>query len=320
LTERTPLKIPRGATATVEILAGNNHPLTRSELIAAAGEPVRTAISGTCLWDLDAWLGDYRYVVFSTSPKKHVDVFIQLWSEPGEPAIWQICSGQFDKLTASWLPKDLGDRAERLGFSLGNRSQETNQPQNYSKHVTIRKRDVASIAQTVLELFHDLFGYRGLTTLGVRIEYGTRAAERPVYSSFTPEDICKIASGIGCSAEIVAGSQGARTCAIALRKGRVRAEVILGDREKDRRLYASGIVGASNVPALVRAGAQHALKRYGLGGQRKQWRIGVTISFEGGVTTDWVAGRIRSAMDLIAQTNRDSEASKKARLPSRKVH
>jgi hypothetical protein len=320
LTERTPLKLPRGTSATVDILAGNKRPLSQSQLVSAAGEAVRTAVAATCLWDADAWLGDYRYVVFNTSPKKHVDVFVQLWSEPGEPTLCEVCSGQFNNSTARWLPADLEDKLQRVGFSLPRRSEKRPGPQNYARHVTIRNRkEVASVAKTVLELFHDAFGYRGLTPIDVRVEYGSRAQERPVYSSFRPEDICKIASVLGYSADVVT-SEGDEEATIELRKGSLRAEVILGDRVEGEKLYASGIVGSGRVPDRAKAGARHALKPYGLGRQPKVWRLGVMLNFEGGVTIDWVAGRIEHAMQLIARESRDEKRSRVRRLPAPRVH
>jgi hypothetical protein len=35
----------------------------------------------------------------------------------------------------------------------------------------------------------------------------------------------------------------------------------------------------------------------------------VTLSFEGGVTADWIGGRIESAIDLVARTNRNRKAT-----------
>jgi hypothetical protein len=319
LTTGTPLKIPRGATATVQILEGNSRPLTRSQLIAAAGEPVRTVIGATCLWESDAWIGDYRYVVFNICPEKRVDVFVQLWSEPDAPARWEVCSGQFNRATARWLPKDLGEKLRRLGFSLPDASEGAG-PQNYARNATIRGlTDVAAAAETVLALFHDLFGYRGLTPIDVSVEYGTRAEERPVYSSFTPGDICKIAAAVGCSARVVGMTDDEGACAIEVRKGRVRAELLLGDRAEDQRLYASGLLGSSEVPSDAKTGAGKALKPYRLGRQPKAWRLGITLHFEGGVTAEWVAGRIAYGMNLIGRTIRGRRKSS-VRKPLRAIH
>jgi hypothetical protein len=74
------------------------------------------------------------------------------------------------------------------------------------------------------------------------------------------------------------------------------------------------------VPAAEKAGAQHALKPYRLGRQPKIWRLGVMLNFGGGVTIDWVAGRLVHAMDLVARPGRAQKRSGVKRLRPHKIH
>jgi len=40
-------------------------------------------------WDV----GDYRFLVLDFSPKKNVGLYVQIWTEPGEPVLIEACSG-----------------------------------------------------------------------------------------------------------------------------------------------------------------------------------------------------------------------------------
>jgi hypothetical protein len=309
--ERSAIFVPSGLAGTRKILAGNKRRLTRAELHQKAGEAIREGVAGACLWPPDARLGDYRFVVFAIMPAKGVDVFVQLWSEPDGPVEWEVSSGQFNDKTAAWMPKDLDARLRPLGFTLPDRSASRDEePQNYSQEVTIRtRRDVTRVTRAVLNILHDVFGYRGLKAIDVTLVSEGRAEDQPVYSAFTPAEICKIAARVGCSAKVAADDTiDEGTCTIRLRKRRSRAEMVLGDRADGgadgEELYASGFVGASVVSSEANAGVRRALRRERRPLRPTHWRVGVTMHFDGGVTAEWVAKRIEHGMRLAAAGRR----------------
>ena len=94
------------------------------------------------------------------------------------------------------------------------------------------------------------------------------------------------------------------TATVALRKGAAVVEVVLGDRVEDSNLYASGFIGSPVIPAAVKRGARTALRRGPLRVRSNNWRVGVTLSFEGGVTAGWVGRRLEYGMTLVAATTR----------------
>jgi hypothetical protein len=168
-------------------------------------------------------------------------------------------------------------------------------------------RDIERVALLVLDIFHDAFNYRGVVPIDVEVVYGGCASEEFVYSSFTPREIAGIAAELGFNARILdSGRNDHRTATIELRKGTTIAEVALGDPTDDSGTYASGFLGSRLIPAASRRGARIALRRDQPAVRPKAWRVGVTRWFEGGVTTEWVARRIASGMELVAKTAREA--------------
>ena len=132
-----------------------------------------------------------------------------------------------------------------------------------------------------------------------------RASEEVVYDSFTPADIARIATALGYDARILpANSQADATATVALRKGAAVVDVVLGDRVEDSNLYGSGFVGSPVIPAAAKRGARMALRRGKPRLRPDDWRVGVTLSFDGGVTADWVGQRLEDGMELVAATTR----------------
>ena len=128
-----------------------------------------------------------------------------------------------------------------------------------------------------------------------------RASEEIVYDSFTPADIARIATRLGYDARILpANPQADATATVALRRGATVVDVVLGDRVEDSNLYASGVVGSPVIPAAATRGARTALRRAKPRLRPDAWRVGVTLSFDGGVTAAWVGQRLEYGMELVA--------------------
>jgi hypothetical protein len=294
------ITMPRLGTATSQIFESNQRPLSRRQLHQKAHGLVADAVAATCLWDRSTVppLGDYHSVVFNATPARNVGVYVQLWSLPDAPVLVEVSSGSQHSPSKRWLSPDLPARMERIGFEVGRLG-------NYQREFRIRsKRDVERMAHRVIDIFYDAYDYRGTVPIDVQVVFDGRASETFVYDSFTPAEIARIATGLGCAARILpANVQADATATIVLRKGAALVEVVLGDRAEDSNLYASGFVGSPVVPAAVKRGARTALRR----GPRLRpdaWRVGVTLSFEGGVTAEWVRQRLEYGMKLVAATTR----------------
>ena len=295
--------MPRLATATSQILEGNRRPLTRAQLHRKAGSHVAEAVAATCLWEASTMppLGDYHSVVFTTNTVGGVAGAVRVKSLPNTPALMEVSSGAERPSRKSSLLPDLPNRMTAIGFTLDSQSG------SYQRELRIRSiRDIERTALLVLDIFHDAFNYRGVVPIDVEVVYGGRASGALVYSSFTPQEIAGIAAGLGYSARILASDRNDnRTATIELRKGATISEVVLGDRTDNSNMYASGFVGSPLIPAAAKRSVRIALRRDQPRVRPKAWRVGVTLWFEGGVTTEWVARRIASAMQLVAKTARE---------------
>jgi hypothetical protein len=293
--------MPRQATATSQILENNRRLLSRRRLHQKADKFVAEALAATCLWDVSAVAphGDYRSVVFNASPARNVGVFVQVWSLPGAPVLVEVSSGAEHLPSKRWLSPDLPARMERMGFEVGHSG-------NYQREFRIRSmRDVERMAHRVIDIFYDAYDYRGTVPIDVQVVFDGRASEEVVYDSFTPAEIARIATGLGYAARILpANPQADATATVALRKGAAVVEVVLGDRAEDSNLYASGFVGSPVIPVAMKRGARKALRRGPLRVRSNNWRVGVTLSFEGGVTAEWVGRRLEYGMTLVAATTR----------------
>ena len=291
--------MPRFATATSQILESNRRPLSRRQLHRKAHGRVAEAVAATCLWDRDEVpsLGDYHSVVFNATPARNVGVFVQLWSLPDAPVLVEVSSGAEHVPSKRWLSPDLPARMERMGFEVGHLG-------NYQRKFRVRSmRDVERMAHRVIDIFYDAFEYRGTVPIDVQVVCDGRASEEVVYDSFTPVEIAQIATGLGYDARILPPSpQADATATVALRRGAVVAEVVLGDRADDSNLYGSGLVGSPVIPAAAKRGARGALRRGKVRLHPDAWRVGVTLSFDGGVTAEWVGRRLEYGMELVAAT------------------
>ena len=293
--------MPRRASATSQILESNQRSLSRRQLYRKMHGLVADAVAATCLWDRRAVppLGDYHSVVFNTTLARNAGVFVQLWSLPDAPVLLEVSSGAEHLPSKRCLSPDLPARMARLGFEIGHAG-------NYQREFWMRSmRDVERMAHRVIDIFYDAYDYRGTVPIDVQAVCDGRASEEVVYDCFTPADIARIATRLGYAARILpAGPQADATATVALRKGAAVAEVVLGDRVEESNLYGSGFVGSNVLPAAAKRGARTALRRGKPRLRPDAWRVGVTLSFDGGVTAAWVGQRLEYGMELVAATTR----------------
>jgi hypothetical protein len=242
--------------------------------------------------------------MFKARPARNVAVFVQVLSVPGAPVLVEVSSGAEHRPSKRWLSPDLPARMERMGFRPGHSG-------SYQRELRIRSmRDAERMAHLVIDIFYDAFDYRGMVPIDGRVVFDGRAAEEVVYHSFTPAEVAQIATGLGYAARILPASpQEDATATVALRKGAAVAEVVLSDRDEDSNLYASGFVGSVVVPAAAKRGGRKALHRAQRRVRPNAWRVGVTLSFDGGVTAEWVGRRLEYGMRLIATTTRKTRSS-----------
>ena len=305
--------VPRGMVGDKNILAGNKRRLTRAELHRKAGPHIRAILAETCSWTGDEPPGDHRFVTFAVHPTENTEVFVQFWSEPNDVVVWEVTSGEFHDDTAAWLPKDLAARLKPFGLRLPSNRGPDPEPENYSRTVTIKTaRDLTRVARAVVDIFHEVFAYRGLTPIQVHLNSGGAASYDAVYQTVSTDIICKIAKRAGCATTVADEDAAPGTSLIHVTRRGVSADVVLADDKGDG-WYASGFLGTTSVPRAARAGAQKAVTAELPAIQPDDWRVGVTLYFDGGVTADWIANRIAYGLSLIGRSSGTRSGARSAR-------
>ena len=289
---RKRLVIPRGTVATMQIRPPGKAPLTKNDLTTGIAWTIADLVAATCLWKDEGWqIGDYRFMVLSVHPAKGVELYVQFWSEPLEPVLWEVSSGRANPPADQVMAGEPSAYVRRLGFRLAG------QARNFRREVAMAtRRDATRVAAEVVDILYDAFGYRGRPPIHVRLGYEGRSEVKPVYDAFTPQDLCKVLARLGCDAEICRPVRRTPVVIDVRRASDIRAELVLGDRVPHQNLYRSAFLSVGAPGEEDAVVVQQAIGAELL--EKAPMRTGVTLHFEGGVTIDWVAGRLVYGLDL----------------------
>jgi hypothetical protein len=176
-----PVSIARGESLERVIFRGSRHAMSRRDLHVALEPIVRAWIRAACSWDSLA-IGDYRFVIFSIDVAPETQVYVQFWSEPMEPVVWEVSSGKWNPPADEWLAGDRARRIEAMGFAIGGNAE------NYHREIDPdTPADIAAAAKAVVNIFYSGFDYRGTRPIIARMEYQGRSQPNATYDSFTPE-------------------------------------------------------------------------------------------------------------------------------------
>jgi hypothetical protein len=303
---KTTAILERGQTLNDIVFPGAKKEMSRAELRRALGPVLARWITSTCLWDDTAAIGDHRYVVFAIDVAPKVQVYVQFWSEPAEPVVWEVSSGRWNPPADKWLAGDRSLRIEAFGFEISGNAE------NFYREVEVRTpADATRIAQTVVDIFYAGFDYRWLRPIKAKMAYESRADMRFAYDSFTPEDLSKIFDGCGFSVEQFNDDEDAPALR-AVRRGIVTT-ITCADRVPDQHLFQRAILtSVVEVPPEDARAAREAVER-ATGAQPDSMEVGTTLVFEGGVTVGWVMRRIQDWDDMTWSCRKDARRRRNAR-------
>lgn len=190
-----PITVGRGESIDRVIFKGSPKAMSRRELHVALEPIFRPWIRAVSTWDPGA-IGDYRFLVLDMQVAPETFVYVQFWSEPLEPVIWEVSSGRANPPTDEWLAGESAARIEALGFTIGGRAGK------YRRTVGISSAaEVGAIAKAVVNVFLDGFEYRGSAPIRAELTGGGRAQIHETLDAFTPEDVSKVFAGLGFRVE-----------------------------------------------------------------------------------------------------------------------
>jgi hypothetical protein len=299
--------IERGETVGGVLYRATKRPKTRAKLQRVLAPVVAGWIEATCRWDDDPALSDHRFVVFTIDVAPKVQVYIQFWSAPDEPVIWEVSSGHWHEPTGKWLAGERSRRIAAFGFEIGGASE------NFRQEVEISSRDEARrIARTVVDICYDGFDFRGLQDLRGTLVYESRATPELTYQGFTHEDLLAIFRASGYRAEIVPDEDGEPEIR-ASRRG-IQTSVVCTDCvDDDEGVFRKALLTTDVKPpaadvAAVRRVAAPLLRR----ADHAVMTLGTTLTFGGGVTVEWVMERLHE-WDATTRNARRQHAPKPRR-------
>jgi hypothetical protein len=170
--------------------------LTPDETRALASDRVAAAVARTCQWGepFEDWdVGDYRFLVLDFSPKKDVGLYVQIWTEPGEPVLVEACSGAWNPSARPYVKAPQRAALRKLGYSVGGRAR------NYQKYWTLSPpADARALADELLSILVEVFGYRGQRPLDMTYSSEGRTEPGRVFPALAVDDVKRMLGMARC--------------------------------------------------------------------------------------------------------------------------
>ena len=182
--------------AAHELVPSAGRKLTPAQARTHAIDLVAAVVARTCDWGEPAadWsVGDYRFLVLDFGPRKDVSLYVQIWTEPGEPVLIEACSGAWNPTAKPYVKAPQRAMLRRLGFKVGGRAR------NYQKRWALSPLAGArALAGELVSILVDVFGYRGQRPLGMVYCAEGRSEPGRVFSALAIDDVKRMLGIAGC--------------------------------------------------------------------------------------------------------------------------
>jgi hypothetical protein len=179
-----------------ELVPSAGRGLTAGQVMALAIDRVTAVVAKTTAWGrpiTDWHVGDYRFLVLSFTVRKDVGFYVQLWTEPEEPVLVEACSGAWNPPARPYVGAPQRAALRRMGYRVGGRAR------NYQKHWTMSPlADPRALAQELLAILVDVFGYRADRPLKVSYCAEGRTASASVFPALAFDDAKRMLGIGGC--------------------------------------------------------------------------------------------------------------------------
>jgi hypothetical protein len=278
----------------------------------------------TCCWCKSGsnWkIGDYNYLVVSVEPDDDTSLYVQFWSEPRERVCAEIGSGESCPGAIRYIGSAQRNAIEARGYACGGRAE------NFQREFVIDSAATAEdAAREVLQIFFEVFGYRGQWQLKIERHRGERADHRPIYMNVTPDDFAKVATRVGFDATVTNTGD---TPLVAVTHGRREFQAVMEWRAAKQNLYS--LVALQADLTLTQPVSDEAISRVNSRFRlMKVWRtdartvrLRMPLSLEGGVTEAWLTQSlhhwISSWRECERQLRRTAVPAKPRRISPRRV-
>ena len=158
--------------------------------------PVAAVVARTCEWGglPEEWeVGDYRFLVLDFCPRKDVGLYVQIWTEPGEPVLIEACSGAWNPTARPYVQAPQRAALRKLGYRVAG------QARNYQKYWTLSPlADARALAGELASILVDVFGYRGRHPLEMAFCSDSRTTTARVFPALAIDDVKRMLGMAGC--------------------------------------------------------------------------------------------------------------------------
>jgi hypothetical protein len=281
----------RDETQQEVLLDVHDEPITSIDaLVEQCHRALSAQLWTTCCWSEDGsgWkIGDFNYLVVSVAPDADASLYVQFWSEPRERVLLEVGSGEWCPGAIRYIGPAQRKALKARGFTLGGRAR------NYQKELVIDSAAAAEAAALeVLQIFFEVFGYRGQWQLEIERHRGERADHDVVYTSVTPDDFAKIATRAGCDATATNSED---SPVMVLTRGRRKFLACMDWRVPGQNLYS--LVALQTELTLTQPVSDKAISQVNSTMRFvKVWRadnravrLQMPLVLDGGVTEAWLA-------------------------------
>lgn len=318
-------KVERDETRTESLLEDASEAISSIDELREKCLPTLTArIWETCCWPermADGWkVGDYNFIIVEYQPAgdDRAALYVQLWSEPLEPAVVEVCSGNWNPGAVKYIRDRERQALEGLGFKIGGRAG------NFRKEVAIRSAAEAErVASEALSIIFDVFQYRGGVPLRIKCHQGERAEHAAVHHSLTPEDFIKLALEGGFRAAQL--PQEHDTPVITLARGDFRSLALLRSRVPRSRLFTSVLLRA-----VVRSSGRRSQSQMGRIQELAPVKVvkdqdgtvwaQTELTLAGGVAAPWIIQGLKRWRSVVRECGRAISVTGKRRTAQRAPH
>ncbi|MDX2168231.1 MAG: hypothetical protein SF182_14245 [Deltaproteobacteria bacterium] len=179
--------------------------MPRSEIAARALDRMSEHLRMACAWppagiERAAAIGDYRFYIVEFSPAPDVEIYLQIWSEPGDPVLFEVSSGYAHGPTAAYLTPRMHDALMGRGFAPGDAQH------NFRKRLPVEGRaDEQALAREILAILSEVLGYDGRSALRFRLHQGSRTESTHGFTAMQPGDFLRLLHDWGVAADLANG-------------------------------------------------------------------------------------------------------------------
>lgn len=179
-------------------------PRDAKSLFAACEKQLVTHLKAVCLWPAKernaSWrIGDCSYYVLEFEPDPKALLYVQFWSQPGNPdgVLFEVCSGVLDPEAALNVDESRQELLRDHGFEIGGAVG------NFHKAIKVDNgRDARAAGREAMALLCKVLGYDGRQELRFSLNLDTNSKLRHVFDDVAPNDMASLMREWGFAAEL----------------------------------------------------------------------------------------------------------------------